>query len=182
MDMQIKDTKIILKHGDITKEDTDAIVNAANRSLRGGGGVDGAIHSAGGPAIMEECVKIGRCETGEAVVTTGGNLKAQYVIHTVGPIWSGDSKEEARLLGSCYRNSLRRAVEKSLHSVAFPSISTGAYGYPVRLAAPVALQTIIDFLRDEQGSLKEVRMVLYDRVTLEAYEKALQDIMQKQQA
>lgn len=176
MELIVKNTKILLKQGDITKEDTDAIVNAANRSLLGGGGVDGAIHRAGGPVILEECRKIGGCETGEAVITTGGNLKASYVIHTVGPIWNGGSSNEESLLQNCYYNSLKRAFEKSLKSIAFPSISTGAYGYPLELAAPVALRAIVEFLKNEESGIKEIRIVLFDRRAYEIYEKALHDL------
>ena len=122
--------KIELVQGDITRQETDAIVNAANTTLLGGGGVDGAIHRAGGPAILDECKKIGGCPTGEAVITTGGRLKARYVIHTVGPVYRGGGAREAELLAAAYRNSLRVAKEHGLSSAAFPSISTGAYGYP----------------------------------------------------
>jgi len=134
-----------LVQGDITEQDTDAIVNAANRTLLGGGGVDGAIHRAGGPAILEECRKLGGCETGDARITTGGALKARHVIHAVGPVYSGRPRD-AELLASAYRRSLEVAVENGLKTVAFPSISTGAYGYPVREAAPIALSAVRDFL------------------------------------
>jgi len=169
-----------LVKGDITKADVDAIVNAANTSLLGGGGVDGAIHRAGGPAILEECHVIrrrqGGCPTGEAVITTGGNLKARHVIHTVGPVWRGGEHGEPELLASCYRSSLQVAVERGLRSVAFPSISTGAYGYPVADAAAVALGTVAAFLRDEPRAPKEVRFVLFDSGTLAAYERALEGL------
>lgn len=134
VNVQIKKATLSLIEGDITKQDSDAIVNAANRSLRGGGGVDGAIHRAGGPKILEECIKIGGCETGEAVITTGGNLKTKYVIHTVGPVYRGGLRNEAGLLENAYKNSLKVASSKGLKSVAFPSISTGAYGYPMELS------------------------------------------------
>jgi len=144
--------RITVKTGDITKEDVDAIVNAANSSLMGGGGVDGAIHRAGGPAILEACRHI-RATThpnglppGEAVITTGGNLPARYVIHTVGPVWRGGGQGEAETLRACYRNALRLAAENGLQSVAFPAISTGVYGYPESLAAPVAAGTVQEFL------------------------------------
>lgn len=152
--------------GDITKQDVEAIVNAANSSLLGGGGVDGAIHHAGGPQILEECREIRRTRfpeglpTGEAVITTGGNLPALYVIHTVGPIYGEHSGNEAELLANCYHNSLTLAVEKNLTSVAFPSISTGVYGYPRTEAATVASRTIENFLETDR-QLKEVRLVFF---------------------
>jgi len=138
--------------GDITRQATDAIVNAANSSLMGGGGVDGAIHRAGGPAILEECKQIvarqGRLPAGRAVITTGGNLPSKHVIHTVGPVWHGGEKGEEELLESAYRESLKLAAENNLTSISFPSISTGAYGYPVAQAAVTALRTVVAFLRD----------------------------------
>jgi O-acetyl-ADP-ribose deacetylase (regulator of RNase III) len=160
----INQTKLSLIQGDITKQATDAIVNAANPSLMGGGGVDGAIHRAGGRAILDACKEIvskqGRLPTGKAVITTGGNLKAKYVIHTVGPIWQGGKKSEAELLTSAYKESLKLATEHNLESISFPSISTGAYGYPVEEAVKVAIKTVISFLRmrkeKEATSLKEV--------------------------
>jgi O-acetyl-ADP-ribose deacetylase (regulator of RNase III) len=162
-----------LIQGDITKQETDAVVNAANSGLMGGGGVDGAIHRAGGPAILNECrqivARIGRLPTGKAVITTGGNLKAEYVIHTVGPVWHGGNRGEAELLASAYRESLKLAAEKKLKSVSFPSISTGAYGYPIAEAAKVALDTVIAFLRDESTSLQQVLFVLYDSNTYDIY-------------
>lgn len=169
--------RIQLVRGDITKETTDAIVNAANTSLLGGGGVDGAIHRAGGPGILEECKAIrarqGGCPAGEAVVTTGGRLPARHVIHTVGPVWRGGDQGEPEILASCYRNSLRLAVEKGLRSVAFPSISTGAYGYPVEKAASVALTAVAAFLSKEEGAPALVRFVLFDEGTLRAYRESL---------
>jgi O-acetyl-ADP-ribose deacetylase (regulator of RNase III) len=177
METKINETVLRITQGDITREPSDAIVNAANSSLMGGGGVDGAIHRAGGPAILEECKAIvarqGRLPTGQAVITTGGNLPAKYVIHTVGPVWHGGSHGEASLLASAYRESLTLASERKLASLAFPSISTGAYGYPVAEAARVALGTVIDFLREGQTSLREVVFVLFDGRTLAAYEEAL---------
>jgi len=162
-----------LVQGDITRESTDAVVNAANRSLLGGGGVDGAIHRAGGPAILEACkavrAKQGECPPGEAVLTTGGRLPAKYVIHTVGPVWRGGNQGEPGILASCYRNSLRVAVTMGLRSVAFPSISTGAYGYPVEEAASVALSTVAAFLSKEERAPALVRFVLFDAVTLGIY-------------
>jgi O-acetyl-ADP-ribose deacetylase len=168
--------------GDITKQDTDAIVNAANSGLMGGGGVDGAIHSAGGPAILEECKKIiasqGRLPAGEAVITTGGRMKARHVIHTVGPIWRGGSHEEADLLSSAYRESLKLAAANNLNSVSFPSISTGAYSYPIDQAARIALKEVITFL-STPSSLKEVVFVLYGEANYKAYETALNKMMEE---
>jgi len=152
--------------GDITKQDVDAIVNAANSSLLGGGGVDGAIHRAGGPEILEECREIRRTRfpeglpTGEAVITTGGKLPALYVIHTVGPVYGEHRGKEAELLANCYHNSLTLAVEKNLASIAFPAISTGIYGYPLDEAAAVSSQTIANFLATDR-QLKEVRLVFF---------------------
>jgi O-acetyl-ADP-ribose deacetylase len=172
MELNIGDARLTIRQGDITRESTDAIVNAANSSLRGGGGVDGAIHRAGGPVILEQCARIGGCPTGEAVITTGGNLKAKHVIHTVGPIWRGGSRGEAELLANCYRNSLKTALSQGLMSITFPSISTGAYGYPVDRAADVAIATVIGFLRENKGP-REVNFALFDQMTYEAYEGAL---------
>jgi len=176
----IKQTKLSVVQGDITAQSTDAIVNAANSSLMGGGGVDGAIHRAGGTAILEECKQIvarqGRLPTGQAVITTGGNLKARYVIHTVGPVWHGGSRNEADLLASAYRESLKLTSEKNLSSVSFPSISTGAYGYPVAEAAKVAINTVASFLKEETTSLKDVVFVLFDTRTYEAYSSALGEV------
>lgn len=168
---------IRLVRGDITKESTDAIVNAANSTLLGGGGVDGAIHRAGGPAIRAECRAIraagGECPPGAAVITSGGRLAARYVIHTVGPVWRGGAHGEAGLLASCYRNSLRLASEKGLRSVAFPSVSTGIYGYPVREAARVALGAVAAFLAEVAAGPERIRFVLFDEETFRAYEDAL---------
>ncbi len=177
MELKIKQVTIILLEGDITRQKTDAIVNAANSSLMGGGGVDGAIHRAGGPAILEECKKIvarqGRLPAGKAVITTGGNLPAKYVIHTVGPIWHGESGGEAETLASAYRESLKLAAETGLKSISFPSISTGAYSYPLDEAAQVAVRTVISFLQEQTTSITEVIFVLYDSRTYQAYQKAL---------
>ena len=182
----INQTKISLIQGDITRQDTDAIVNAANPSLMGGGGVDGAIHRAGGRAILEQCKEIvskqGRLPTGKAVITSGGNLKAKYVIHTVGPIWQGGTKNEAELLTSAYQESLKLATEHNLASISFPSISTGAYGYPVEEAAQVAIKAVVSFLRKEATSLKEVVFVLFDSRTHEYYRSALEEISEEYNA
>ncbi len=164
-------------HGpaDITAETTDAIVNAANSSLLGGGGVDGAIHRAGGPAILADCRqivgKIGSLSAGQAVITTGGNLPAKYVIHTVGPIYRGGGHDEAEKLASCHRESIRLADEHSLQSLSFPAISTGAFGYPVSEAAIVAISSTLDAL-SSANQVSKVRFVLFDIATLRAYTRA----------
>ena len=178
--MEIKGRKLVLKKGDITEEEVDAIVNAANPYLRGGGGVDGAIHRKGGPSIMEECREIMRrrggrpLERGEAVITGGGKLKAKYVIHTAGPVWMGGDKGEPEALRRAYTESLKLASSRGLKTVSFPSISTGAYGYPVREAARVAIKAIIDFLKGEEAP-EEVRLVLYDDETYRVYEEVLKE-------
>jgi O-acetyl-ADP-ribose deacetylase (regulator of RNase III) len=164
-----------LVEGDITRQETEAIVNAANSSLLGGGGVDGAIHRAGGPDILAECRKLGGCDTGDAKITTGGRLKARYVIHTVGPVyWREGTDRAAELLSRAYRRSLEVAAENGVQSVAFPSISTGAYGYPLDEAAPIALQTAIDYLAtQEEGGIELVRFVLYGWQAYQVYQRAL---------
>ncbi len=181
METTINQAKLYIIQGDITKQATDAIVNAANPSLMGGGGVDGAIHRAGGPAILEECKQIvskqGRLPTGKAVITTGGNLKAKYVIHTVGPVWHGGGRNEAELLASVYRECLKIANEHKLASISFPSVSTGAYGYPVSEAARIAIRAVALFLKEQATSLKEVVFVLFDSRTYETYRSALQEII-----
>ncbi len=178
----VNQPKISIIKGDITRQTTDAIVNAANSSLMGGGGVDGAIHRAGGPPILEECKQIvsrqGPLPTGQAVMTAAGNMRTRHVIHTVGPIWHGGSQEEAELLASAYRESLKLAAENNLASIAFPSISTGAYGYPVDKASRIAIKTVISFL-SEATSIKEVVFVLFDSRTFDAYVSALQEIYEK---
>jgi O-acetyl-ADP-ribose deacetylase (regulator of RNase III) len=176
MVITIGGAKLELVEGDITRQDTDAIVNAANSSLLGGGGVDGAIHRAGGPKILEECRQIGGCPTGEARLTSGGNLKARYVIHTVGPVYKGGMQREAQLLASCYRESLKLASGKGLSTVAFPSISTGAYGYPLAEAARIALKTVLDYL-SQHPEIKLVRFVLFGHAAHEVYEKALRELL-----
>lgn len=172
--------KLELMVGDITKQDTDAIVNAANPQLAGGGGVDGAIHRSGGPSIMEETKKkySHGCPTGAAAITGAGNLAAKYVIHAVGPIWNGGSYAEEEGLAGAYRRSLEFAVENNCRSVSFPSLSTGAYRYPVNLAAPVALRTIIEFLEKNQKP-ELVRFVLFDDKIYAAYASTLKAILQE---
>lgn len=169
-----------LRRGDITLEETDAIVNAANSSLLGGGGVDGAIHRAGGPAILEACRKIraarGSLPTGQAVITTGGALPASHVIHTVGPVWRGGGAGEAALLCSCYEESLALAREHDLRSVAFPSVSTGVYRYPVRRAAEIALGAVARQLAAHPGVVTLARFLLFDDHTLEQYSQALEEV------
>lgn len=178
--IEINGVILRLKTGDITLEAADAIINAANPSLMGGGGVDGAIHRAGGPAILAECRRIvaeqGQLPTGKAVLTGGGRLPARYVIHTVGPVWQGGGQGEATALASAYTESLRLAVQHNLETVAFPSISTGAYGYPVAEAARLALGTVGAFLRRTPGNLKIVTFVLFDARTRERYREALRMI------
>ncbi|MEJ2721193.1 MAG: O-acetyl-ADP-ribose deacetylase [bacterium] len=168
-------TRIVTLRGDITKQDTDAIVNAANSTLMGGGGVDGAIHRAGGPTILEECktivADIGRCPTGDAVITGGGNLPARWVVHTVGPVWSGGGKGEPKLLANAYRNSLALARSRDLKTISFPSISTGAYMYPVAEAAKIALGTVAEFVKE--NPLEEVRFVLFSEDDFKTYSAAL---------
>ncbi|MBU3965889.1 MAG: O-acetyl-ADP-ribose deacetylase [Euryarchaeota archaeon] len=180
MGASIGNTRILLSQGDVTEQGTDAIVNATNSSLMGGGGVDGAIHSKGGVQILEECRLI-RCSlpaglpTGDAVATTGGHLMSKKVIHTVGPIWSGGNNGEPEKLSRAYRNSLALALKMGIKTISFPSISTGAYGYPVEKASRVALRTVVDFLVENEG-IVEVRFVLHNGNDLKVYEKALVEI------
>jgi len=171
MPTEIKIGKTVLRlvTGDIAEQDTDAVVTAAHYRLNKGTGTDGTIHTKGGPRIYEECRKIGGCPIGDAVITTGGNLKARHVIHAVGPVWRGGDEEESKLLASAYRRSLEVAAQNNLHSISIPSISTGAFVYPLDLAAPIALRTIIEFIRKGDHDLKEVRMVLYQREDERAY-------------
>jgi O-acetyl-ADP-ribose deacetylase (regulator of RNase III) len=167
---------ILLSREDITKMNVDAIVNAANTSLLGGGGVDGAIHRAGGPAILEECrairAKQGGCEVGEAVITTAGLLPAKYVIHTVGPVWNGGHNGEPNLLANCYRNSLRLAVENGVATIAFPNISTGVYRFPKQEAADIAINTVQQFIAND-NRLEKVIFVCFDDENYALYKERL---------
>ncbi|MBV6519810.1 MAG: O-acetyl-ADP-ribose deacetylase [Candidatus Brocadia sp.] len=176
--IQITINKAVLEltEGDITEQETDAIVNAANSSLLGGGGVDGAIHRAGGHSILEECKKIGGCPTGEARITTGGNLKARYVIHTVGPVYHDGKRNEPELLANTYKNSLILASQYNLRSVAFPSISTGAYGFPMNEAAVIALKTVMAYLKTHTD-IRMVRFVLFNLKAYQIYEDSLKAFM-----
>ncbi len=180
--LDIGGAAIVLVKGDITEQEVDAIVNAANSGLMGGGGVDGAIHRKGGSALLEACQRIREEEypdglpTGEAVITEGGNLPAAHVIHAVGPRWSGGGRKEPDLLADAYWNSLDLAREHGLRTVAFPSISTGAYRYPVQDAAAIALTIAADYLYDHEGELDEVRFILFSEEDLEAYRQALRTV------
>jgi O-acetyl-ADP-ribose deacetylase (regulator of RNase III) len=171
----INGVTLALIRGNIVEVQADAIVNAANSGLRGGGGVDGAIHRAGGPSIMEECRKIGGCPTGEAVVTTAGRLPAKYIFHAVGPIYSG-SLDDERLLTSAYQSCLNLAERYKVKSISFPSLSTGIYGYPLELAAPVALRTIIEHIR-KPTCLQQVLMVLFGESAYKVHEQALNKLV-----
>lgn len=179
---RIKNTAINLIVGNIADQDTDAVVNAANPTLLGGGGVDGAVHSRGGPKILEECKEIRKNQwpdglpAGKAVITGGGKLKARHVIHTVGPIWMGGSGDEAELLKNAYINSLDIAVKNHLKSISFPSIGTGAYGYPIENASRLVLQTLKDYLA-AQGGLDEIRLVLFKQSDLNVYIKAAKELL-----
>ena len=153
---------------DITQLEVDAIVNAANKSLLGGGGVDGAIHRAAGPELLEECKTLDGCETGEAKLTKGYNLKARYVIHTVGPVWNGGTRREDQLLANCYQNSLQLANEKGLKSIAFPAISTGVYRFPIDSACRIVLESIRNYLKSDD-SINEIYLVCFDRVVYDQY-------------
>ncbi|MCK9357029.1 MAG: O-acetyl-ADP-ribose deacetylase [Dehalococcoidia bacterium] len=179
-ELQLGPTMLVLTQGDITRVAADAIVNAANSGLLGGGGVDGAIHRAGGPAILQECRTIlasqGRLPPGRAVATTAGRLPARFVIHTVGPIWQGGTRGEPDVLAGAYRSSLELARGLALTTVAFPSISTGAYGYPVDQAARVALRTVARFLSERPLPVQRVTFVLHDEHTLDAYTRAMENL------
>lgn len=158
--------------GDITKMDVDAIVNAANTTLLGGGGVDGAIHRAAGPELLEECKTLNGCPTGEAKITKGYNLPAEFVIHTVGPVWNGGNNNEDELLASCYKNSLLRGVENNVKTIAFPSISTGVYKFPFERAATIAINTVNDFLKNDD-TIEKVFFVCFSQSDFETYQKLL---------
>lgn len=179
---KVNQTQIVLKQGDITDENCDGIVNAANSSLMGGGGVDGAIHRAGGPEILKECKKIrerqGKLPTGKAVITTAGKLDAESVIHTVGPIWQGGDNQEKELLEKAYNNSMIIAKENDLKSICFPSISTGAYGFPIEKAAEIALKIIKNFCKGDQ-CYDEIRIILFSENDYEIYLSKAKDILNK---
>ncbi|MBX2990677.1 MAG: O-acetyl-ADP-ribose deacetylase [Bacteroidetes bacterium] len=172
MNIRIGSTTLTLVQADITRQEVDAIVNAANSSLMGGGGVDGAIHRAGGPQILDECkayiARHGRLPTGEAMITSGGRMKAKHVIHTVGPVWHGGGNHEVELLANAYRNSLQVAVENNVKTIAFPSISTGVYGFPIEGAAKIAVEAVKNFV-EKNPSLKEVRFVTFSQPDYDIY-------------
>lgn len=180
--LRIGGTRLRLQGGDITQEDADAIVNAANEGLMGGGGVDGAIHAAAGPALDEECSRIvarqGKLPTGQAVVTKGGKLRAKWVIHTVGPIWAGGAEGEPDLLASAYRESLKKAVEIGAKTVSFPSLSTGIYGYPIEQAAAIAINTVWEFVANHPG-LDEVRFILFNDKAHQAFVQAVRERLKR---
>jgi O-acetyl-ADP-ribose deacetylase (regulator of RNase III) len=180
VEVEVGGATLELVKGDITEQDTQAIVNAANPSLMGGGGVDGAIHRAGGPAIIEQCRTLGGCPTGDAKLTTGGRLAAEFVIHAVGPVYRREGAVRAsELLASAYRRSLEVAVAHGVKTIAFPSLSTGAYGYPLEEAAPVALREVIGFLSSrERSGLTLVRFVLFGSHSYRVYEQALEVLIQ----
>ncbi len=183
MDINFRGAVLKLLQGDITTQKVDAIVNAANTGLWGGSGVDGAIHRRGGPQIAEECRRIreeqGGCPVGHAVITTAGFLPARYVIHTVGPVWKGGQNDEDGLLARAYHSSLQLAREQGIKSVAFPSISTGAYRFPLQRAARIALATVMDFLEAHPGIFSEIRFVLFTQEILATYEQVLQELMRQ---
>ncbi len=176
MQIKINDSTLELVQGDITRQDTDAIVNAANESLLGGGGVDGAIHRAAGPELLEECRALEGCKTGDAKITRGYQLRARYIIHAVGPVYHGGKRNEPILLASAYRASLELASQNQCSSIAFPAISTGVYGYPMEDAAHIAFRTIIDYL-SEHPEIKSVRFVLYDKRALDVHAHVLQQVI-----
>jgi len=167
--------RIGLVDGDITKQQVDAIVNAANNSLLGGGGVDGAIHRAAGPELLEECRMLNGCPTGEAKITKGYRLPAKFVIHTVGPIWRGGDSNEDQLLENCYKNSLKRAVENEIETIAFPSISTGVYGFPIERASRIALKTVKAFL-EKNERIKKVTFVCFGTHDYQVYQRAIKEV------
>ncbi|HEX2478316.1 MAG TPA: O-acetyl-ADP-ribose deacetylase [Geminicoccaceae bacterium] len=167
--------RMTVVHADITKQEVDAIVNAANETLRGGGGVDGAIHRAAGPELLKECKQIGGCPTGEARITKGYRLPARYVIHTVGPVWHGGDRGEPEKLAACYRNSLKLAAENGIRKIAFPGISTGVYGYPLEEATRLAMSTVKDCLAELPG-IEEVRFVTFGERATEVAERTLAEL------
>ncbi len=171
-----KNTNISIKQGDITKESTDAIVNAANNTLLGGGGVDGAIHRAGGPEILKQCKQIGGCPTGEARITVAGNLKANYVIHTVGPIYEKNTKTQEKFLYNAYYNSLKLAEEYDIRTISFPSISTGVYGYPIEEASKIALKAVLDYL-SKGSKIELINFILFSEDDYLIYEKLFKEIL-----
>ena len=168
------DQYIEIIQGDITKVEVDAIVNAANKTLLGGGGVDGAIHRAAGPKLLEECSTLGGCETGESKITRGYNLPAKFVIHTVGPIWHEGKSNEAELLRNCYLNSLKLAEEHGLKTIAFPAISTGAYGYPIEEAAKIAIKAVRDYLKNSK--IEKAILVLFSDRDRQVYERTMKQV------
>lgn len=176
MEFDYRGKALEIVQADITGLEVDAIVNAANEGLRGGGGVDGAVHLAGGPAIMEECGEIGYCPTGSAVITTGGRLPARHVIHAVGPVWRGGGVTEPDLLKSAYRSSLKLADGRRLKSIAFPSISTGVYGYPIERASSIAISTVLDHL-DGQTTLDKIVFALFTAPDYEVYLSRMKEIL-----
>ena len=165
--------RIEIIKADITTLKLDAIVNAANSSLLGGGGVDGAIHRAAGPGLLQECRELGGCKTGDAKITAGYNLPARYVIHTVGPVWNGGARGEPELLASCYRSSLSLAARNNVKTIAFPAISCGIYGYPIEEACEIAIRETVSFLSNE-GSIEKVIFTCFDRDVYQAYQKAME--------
>ncbi len=174
--LTLGDCRLVLSQGDITEEDTEAIVNAANERLIPGGGVDGAIHRKGGPTILGELrAKYTKCPTGEAVITGAGNLKAKYVIHAVGPIYRDGKSGERELLASAYRSALKRALELEIKSIAFPALSTGAYGYPLKEAAEIALNTVVEFLKKHRAP-KLVKFVLFTEESYQTFKETLKKI------
>ncbi|MBW5449445.1 O-acetyl-ADP-ribose deacetylase [Cohnella sp. CFH 77786] len=180
MEYLLNSTIIALEKGDITKSDLDCIVNAANTSLLGGGGVDGAIHRAGGREILDECIRIrnkqGNCPVGESVITTGGRLKAKFVIHTVGPVWNGGNNLEDEKLGNCYKNSLNLAVQYGLKSISFPNISTGIYKFPKDKAAAIAIRTVLDFVLQNE-SFKKIQFICFDDENYNIYQEKLRAVL-----
>ena len=168
-------SRIKVIQGSIVDQEVDAIVNAANRSLLGGGGVDGVVHGAAGPNLLEECKTLGGCETGDAKITAGWDLRARHIIHTVGPVWRGGENQEAELLARCYRNSLRLAVDANIRTIAFPAISAGAFSYPIDAAATVALETVRDFLRSDD-TIEQCLFCMVSAKSFTAFSTALKNL------